>query len=146
SGSRQFHGSGFYFFRDESLDANTFRNNSLGLPRLPLQDHVAGFTFGGPLMPLRDTVFFLSYELSKTLDSALIDTLVPLEQSALYSLPRPTHPALRRLEEVDEPALAGEVAPFISSLNTPLKNTSITVRVDHQFSETHNASVVYQAG
>jgi hypothetical protein len=30
----------FYFFRDEALDANTFRNNSLGLPRLPLQEHV----------------------------------------------------------------------------------------------------------
>ncbi|HKS10496.1 MAG TPA: TonB-dependent receptor [Pyrinomonadaceae bacterium] len=146
SGSRQFHGAGFYYFRDESLNANTWRNNSLGLPRSPLQDHVAGFTFGGPLMPLRGTVFFLSYELSKTLDSALIDTLIPLEQSAFYPLPRPTHPALRRLEDVDEPALPAEVAPFISSVNTPVKNTSITARVDHQFSDTHNASIVYQAG
>ena len=156
SGSRQFHGAGFYYVRDESLDANTWRNNSLGLPRLPLQDHVAGFTFGGPLMILdgsllrlrraTNTVFFLSYEQSKTLDSALIDTLIPLEQSASYPLPRPTHPALRRLEDVDEPALAAEVAPFISSVNTPLTNTNITARVDHQFSDTHNASVVYQAG
>ena len=155
SGSRQFHGAGFYFFRDESLNANTWRNNSLGLPRLPLQDHVAGFTFGGPLMTLgkrlrlrraENTVFFVSYEQSKTLDSALIDTLVPLEQIRLYPLPQATHPALHRLEDVDEPALAAEVAPFISSLNTPLKNTSITARVDHQFSDTHNASVVYQAG
>src|SRR6185295_16924182 len=46
SGSKQFHGRGFYFFRDEALNANTFRNNSLGLPRLPLQDHVGGFTLG----------------------------------------------------------------------------------------------------
>ena len=49
SGSQQFHGRGFYFFRDEALDANTFRNNSLGVPRLPLQEHVTGFTLGGPL-------------------------------------------------------------------------------------------------
>lgn len=156
SGSRQFHGSGFYFFRDESLNANTFRNNSLGLPRLPLQDHVAGFTLGGPLVTLgkplvrlrkaENTVFFVSYEQSMTLDSALIDTLVPLEQIRVYPLPKPTHPALRRLEDVEAPALAAEVAPYISSLNTPLKNTSITARVDHQFSETHNSSVVYQAG
>jgi hypothetical protein len=114
-----------------------------------LQDHVAGFTFGGPLFPrrqLKNAVFFLSYELNKTLDSALIDTLVPFEQIRVYPLPSPTHPAQRRLEEVDPPALAAEVAPFISSLSTPLKNTSITVRVDHQFSDTHNASIVYQAG
>lgn len=149
SGSRQFHGSGFYFFRDEALNANTFRNNSVGLARLPLQDHVAGFTFGGPLLPQlkqKNTVFFVSYELNKTLDSALIDTLVPVEQIRVYPLPHPTHPALRRLEEADAPALAAEVAPFVASLSTPLKNTSVTARVDHQFSETHNASIVYQAG
>ena len=50
SGSKQFHGRGFYFFRDEALNANTFRNNSLGVPRLPLQEHVGGFTLGGPLV------------------------------------------------------------------------------------------------
>src|ERR1051326_1094534 len=60
SGSKRFHGRGFYFFRDEALNANTFRNNSLGIPRLPFQEHVAGFTFSGPA--LKETVFFVSYE------------------------------------------------------------------------------------
>jgi hypothetical protein len=146
SGSRDFHGSGFYFFRDESLDANSFYNNSRGLARLPLQEHVAGFTFGGPLPPLRNTVFFFSYEFRKTLDSALIDTLVPVARNDVYPLPAPTNVDQRRLEDVEPPLRAAEVAPFISSLSTPLKNTSITARVDHQFSETHNGSVVYQAG
>src|SRR4026207_2024079 len=58
SGSKQFHGRGFYFFKDESLNANTFRNNSLGIPRLPLQEHVSGFTLGGPVV--KETVFFVS--------------------------------------------------------------------------------------
>src|SRR5215813_12086740 len=49
SGSNEFHGRAFYFFRDEALNANTFRNNSLGISRLPLQEHVGGFTFGGPV-------------------------------------------------------------------------------------------------
>jgi hypothetical protein len=40
--SKQFHWRGFYFFQDESLNANSFNNNSRGLPRLPLQDHVGG--------------------------------------------------------------------------------------------------------
>jgi Carboxypeptidase regulatory-like domain/TonB dependent receptor len=190
SGSHQFHGSGFYFFRDESLNANTYRNNSLGLARLPLQDHVAGFTFSGPFITLgrplatdsslatssrplvmsnsqlvmsdsplgnldsprrrfrthKNTVFFVSYELSKTLDSALVDTLVPVAQNERYPLPAPTNLDARRLEHAAAPTLSADVAPFVSSLSTPLKNTSIIARVDHQFSDTHNASVVYQAG
>src|SRR6185503_13451165 len=149
SGSQQFHVSGFYFFKDEALNANTFHNNALGLKRLPLQDHTGGFTVGGPVLRQREqnrSVFFVSYESNKTLDSALIDTLVTLGQIRVYPLPQPTHPALRRLEEVNAPALAAEVAPFISPVSTPFKNTSITARVDHQFTETHNASLVYQSG
>jgi hypothetical protein len=127
-----------------SGNANTFRNNSLGLPRLPLQDHAGGFTLGGPI--LNETVFFVSYELNKVLDSALIDTLVPVKQSRLFPLPSPTQLSRTRLEDADDPTLAAEVAPFISSISTPLKNTSITARVDHQFGLMHNAAIVYQAG
>lgn len=144
SGSQQFRGSAFHFFRDEALNANTFRNNSLGLARLPLQEHVAGFTIGGPLRT--PTVFFASYEVSKVLDSALIDTLVPLAQNPLFPLPRPTNPELARLEDVGPPALAADVAPFVSSVSTPIKNTSVIARVDHPFNSVHNVSVVYQAG
>jgi outer membrane receptor protein involved in Fe transport len=116
SGSKEFQGRGYYFFRDEALDANTFRNNSLGLPRLPLQEHVVGFTFGGPVKRMKETVFFTSYELTKVLDSALIDTLVPVKQSTLFSLPAPTRLERLRLEDANAPALAAEVAPFVSSI------------------------------
>jgi hypothetical protein len=144
SGSQQFRGSAFYFFRDEALNANTFRNNSLGLARLPLQEHVAGITFGGPIK--NQSVFFTSYEFSKVLDSALIDTLVPVQQNALFPLPRPTNPERARLEDVNSPALAAAVAPFITPVNTPLKNESLIARVDHPFSAVHNVSAVYQGG
>ena len=146
SGSKEFHGRAFYFFRDEALDANTFRNNSLGLPRLPLQEHVTGFTFGGPVKGLKETVFFTSYDLTRVLDSTLIDTLVPVSQSALFSLPAPTRLDRVRLEDANAPALSAEVAPFVSSISTPTRNKSITARVDHQFSPMHNAAFVYQAG
>src|SRR4030095_11387748 len=139
SGSKEFHGRAFYYFRDEALDANSFRNNSLGLPRLPLQEHVAGFTFGGPLKGLKETVFFMSYELTRVLDSALVDTLVPVKQSSLFSLPAPTRLERLRLEDANAPALAAEVAPFVSSISTPTRNTSITARVDRQFAQTHTA-------
>jgi hypothetical protein len=144
SGTQQFRGSAFHFFRDESLNANTFRNNSLGLARLPLQEHVSGFTFGGPLR--NATVFFGSLETSRVLDSSLIDTLVPLAPNPLFPLPRPTNPERARLEDAGSAALAAEVAPFVSPVSTPIKNTSFMTRVDHPFSAVHNMSVVYQGG
>jgi len=151
SGSREFHGSGVYHFRDEALNANSFRNNSLGLSRLPLQEHVVGFTFGGPariprLSQTNESVFFASFERSTVLDSALIDTLVPVQQNPLFPLPMPTRVERARVEDVNEPALAAEVAPFIEPVSTPLKNTSFIARVDHPFSAMHNASFVYQGG
>lgn len=144
SGSREFHGSGLYFFRDEALNANTFRNNSLGLSRLPLQEHVVGFTFSGPIK--NQSVFFVSYEINKVLDSALVDTLVPVQQNPLFPLPHPTHPESARLEDVSSPAFAAEIAPFVASVSTPLRNTSFITRVDHPFNAVHNVSLVYQAG
>ena len=111
---------------------------------MPLQEHDGGFTLGGPLY--KETVFFVSYERDHVLDSALIDTLVPVQRSHLFPLPAPTHPNAARLEDTDEPELAAEVAPFIAPISTPLKNTNITARVDHQFGPMHNAAIVYQAG
>lgn len=146
SGSKDLHARAFYFFRDEALNANSFRNNLLGLPRLPLQEHVAGFTLSGPTGLTNSALFFVTYETSKTLDSSLIDTLVPVRQSDRFPLPTPTLPAARRLEDARSPALAAEVAPFVSGVSTPLKNKNFTGRVDLQFSEIHNGSVVYLGG
>src|SRR6201988_1419987 len=110
SGSSDFHGRAFYFFRDEALNANTFRNNSLGIPRLPLQEHVAGFTFSGPLKPLsnerRPVTFFVALENTRVIDSSLIDSLVPVEQNKVFPLPQPTTLVGRRLEDSSPPALA----------------------------------------
>jgi hypothetical protein len=92
-------------------------------------------------------VFFASYEVSKLLDSALIDTLVPLEQKPLFPLPSPTTSRTsRRLEDVNAPALAAKSRRSSHAVSTPYENTSLIGRVDHPLSETHNVSVVIKAG
>ncbi len=152
SGSKQLRGRAFYFFKDESLNANTFQNNSLGLKRLPLQEHDPGFTLSGPVIIPKiynrrnRTFFFSAYEFDKILDTALIDTLVPVNQSPLFRLPAPTNLTGRRTENASLPALNTDIAPFISSVSTPQRNNIFTTRVDHKFSETHNAAFVYQLG
>jgi hypothetical protein len=144
SGSKTLSGSGFYFFRDESLNANTFKNNSLGLSRLPLQEHVGGFTLGGPIPA--NSLLFAALESTRVLDSALVDTLVPVETNPVFKLPAPTNLNLRRSESVSEPAIAADVAPFIDRVSTPVRTTNLTMRLDHQFNELHNIAIVYQGG
>jgi hypothetical protein len=152
SGSNKFHGRAFYFFRDEALDANTWKNNSLGLPRLPLQEHDPGFTFSGPLVIPKlyngrnRTFFFSAYEFDEVLDSTLIDTLVPVLQNPLFPLPAPTNLSNQRTENASAPALNAAVAPFISAINTPGRNHVFTTRIDHKFTETHNGQILYQLG
>ncbi len=155
-GSNRFHGRAYYFFRDESLDANTWKNNSLGAGRLPLQEHDPGFTFSGPLVVPkiyrgRDrTFFFTSYEYDTFLDSTLIDALIPVDQNSLFPLPAPTNVSARRDETIPSgsPALKAinGIAPFRSFVNTPQRNHIFTARVDHKFSDLHNGSFLLQLG
>ncbi len=150
-GAKNFRGRAFYFFRDESLNANTFRNNMLGVAKLPLQEHNPGFTFSGPvILPVNGndsaTFFFTSYELTKLLNSALIDTLVPVEQSAAIALPSPTDLSRRRLEDATTPARSAEIAPYISSISTPVINHVFSTRIDRLFSQSHNGVFTYEMG
>jgi Carboxypeptidase regulatory-like domain/TonB dependent receptor/TonB-dependent Receptor Plug Domain len=153
-GSTKFHGRGFFFFRDEALNANTFNNNLRGQKRLALQEIDPGFTLSGPVIIPKiyngqsRTFFFTAYEDDVFLDSALIDTVVPVDQNPRYPLPGPTHPLNRRAENAASPALnAGNgIGPFISSVSTPQRNHIFTTRADHKFSEVHNASILYQLG
>lgn len=49
SGSRDFHGTGYYYKRNEGLNANNFFNNVAGLPRERYRYDLFGYTIGGPL-------------------------------------------------------------------------------------------------
>ena len=152
SGSNGLRGRLSYFFADESLNANTWNNNRRGLKRLPLQEHRPSFSLGGPLrLPTYDgrgrTFFFFAWERQHVLDSTLIDVLVPVEQNPSFSLPRPTTLAGRRFEpEATPPKAPAELAPFVEGVSTPLRSTSLTARLDHEYSKAHNGAFLFQLG
>src|SRR5712692_9032597 len=151
-GSNKFRGRGYYFFRDESLNANTWKNNSLGLKRLPLQEQDPGFTLSGPIVIPKifnghdRTFFFTAYEYDRLLDSTSINTLVPVQQNPLFALPVPTALSGQRLENASSPALNTMVAPFINGIGTPQRVHIFTTRVDHKFTDLRNGSFVLQLG
>ena len=147
-GSNQYHGRFSYFFRNDIFNANTSNNQARGLARLPLEEHNPGFTLSGPLrLPRYDgserTFFFTSYEFDTLLDSATIDTLVPIQENPRFPLPGPT---VTEPNAIGPLRLAEGIAPYIDTINTPSKNHIFTTRVDHRFSDAHNGSVLYQLG
>jgi len=61
SGTNEFHGTAFEFYRDKGLNANTFTNNRSGAKKSPYHFNQFGGTLGGPIK--RDTLFFFgSYD------------------------------------------------------------------------------------
>jgi hypothetical protein len=153
-GTSHFRGRAFYFFRDEALDANSWKNKSVGIKRLPLQEHTPGFTLSGPILipylyPRNGrSFFFTSYEYDTFLESTLLDTLVPVDQNPYFPLPAPTRLAAKRAENSASPALpaVNGVAPFVSSVSTPQRNHIFTARVDHKWIDRYDGSFLLQFG
>jgi hypothetical protein len=60
SGTNAFHGEGFEFYREQSLDARNFFNKE-PQPQSPFKRHQFGANLGGPILKNK-TFFFFSYE------------------------------------------------------------------------------------
>ena len=60
-GSNEFHGSLYEYHQNAALNANSWTNNRLGLPRPPLIDNRFGGSVGGPMWKNR-AFFFFNYE------------------------------------------------------------------------------------
>jgi hypothetical protein len=68
SGTNQYHGAAYGYFRNEALDANNYFNNVLGKPRSEDRYNLFGGKLGGPLIIPKlysgrnKTFFFMNYE------------------------------------------------------------------------------------
>ncbi len=83
SGTEEFHGNVYEFFRNEVLNANNFFFNATGTPRPILRRNQFGGTLGGPIaIPgiydgrRRGTFFFISYQGSRERNGASLQSSV----------------------------------------------------------------------
>ncbi len=76
SGSNSLRGSGYYYFRDERFDANTFFANRSGLPKPTNNQNQFGGSLGGPLRTGR-AFFFADYEGTRITRGVLRTGVVP---------------------------------------------------------------------
>jgi hypothetical protein len=77
SGTNNWHGSLFEFFRNNAIDAANFFANSTGLPGSPLQYNQFGGSVGAPIRRNK-TFFFADYQGTITHNSATEVTSVPV--------------------------------------------------------------------
>ncbi|MDW5267705.1 MULTISPECIES: TonB-dependent receptor [Acidobacteriaceae] len=94
AGNSSLHGGGYYFFRNEALNANNFFNKRDGTPRPRYRYNFPGYYIGGPvyiphLFPRKDKLFFFFSQefLPVTAPNGLVRGTVPtaLERSGDFS-------------------------------------------------------------
>jgi len=130
SGSNQYHGSVFDYFRNEALDANDWFSNFYGFPRPAHRQNDFGGNFGGPILKNR-TFFFFSYEGLRLLLPQPFETSVPsvgarqaatgAVQQLLNAFPLPNGPE-------DPATMSALLRGNISSLTS---SDNISLRIDH---------------
>lgn len=76
SGTNQFKGSAFEFYRNDALDSNDYFAKRAGLDKAPLDYHQFGGTLGGPIAKDR-TFFFASYQGTRSTSSLTTITTLP---------------------------------------------------------------------
>ncbi len=77
-GTNQFRGSAYEFFRDEAFNANTWDNNRASRPKGQFNQHIAGFTIGGPVVRSK-TFFFGDYQATRTERALSLTATVPTD-------------------------------------------------------------------
>lgn len=98
SGAREFHGSGYDFYRNETLNANDFFANRTGTARQPYRYRITGYSLGGPIYipktfntAKNKLFFFWSQEFTgfkQNYGAMFVNTPTALERSGDFSQSR----------------------------------------------------------
>jgi hypothetical protein len=86
SGTNQFHGAAWEFFRNDKFDAPDYFEDAGGIPKGELRQNQFGFAVGGPV--IRDKIFFFGdYEGFRRVQGTILTGSVPtaLERSSGYT-------------------------------------------------------------
>ena len=162
SGTNDFHGTGFEFFRNNALDARNYFNE-VGSPQNPFHNNQFGGAIGGPIR--RDkTFFFIDYEAMREKGAEASTACVPTTQdiaTAAANNGGVINPVIANLLAKNPwptPNLGGSclsdgsdgqppVSPNIS-LATPFSNRvdSAIVKIDHNFNSNNLLTGRYYIG
>lgn len=75
SATNQVHGDAYEYFQDTPLNANTWQNNRVGLPRLPWHMNFYGVTAGAPIKRNKMFIFFSWQEIKQVQPDPFTDSV-----------------------------------------------------------------------
>src|SRR5712692_9699515 len=134
SGTSEFHGAGYLFFRNEALNSNEFFANAQKTPKPKIRMFQPGFEMGGPIKKNK-TFLFGSYQLNRidftqpidqTFGIPIVYTREALSGIFRYFVPDPANPLVIAGQTIlrNSPLL---VDPSTGALNVPLCPTLTSI-------------------
>jgi carboxypeptidase family protein/TonB-dependent receptor-like protein len=136
SGTNQFHGTLFDYFRNDALDANDWFADRDGLQKPEERQNDFGGTLSGPIIKGK-TFFFFSYEGLRLRLPQIGETTVP-DTNARQTANGATQPYLNAFP-LPSPDLPDDLANGIGEFNASFSNTSTldaySIRLDHKLND-----------
>lgn len=146
SGTNEFHGGLFEFFRNDDLNASNYFTNALHGIKPVLRYNQFGGSAGGPIKRNK-TFFFYSFERLDEINPAAVTAVVPtVAQKAAILDPI----AVNLAAFYPTPTVPGVTGAtnFVGNVLNSTKDDTDFVRIDHVFSESDrlSAHVIYYSG
>jgi hypothetical protein len=133
SGTNQFHGSAFEYFRNNAMDARNFFND-VGTPQAQFRFNDFGGNIGGPIQKNK-TFFFFNYEGSRQRIGITGSGTVP--SALLRSEVLATSPQLAPIVDMFPLGTSTTSDPLVDNFNTTsvsrVREDTSSIRIDHTF-------------
>jgi hypothetical protein len=131
SGTNDFHGTLFDYFRNDVLDANDWFNgytNNPALPKAKDRQNDFGGVFGGPIVKDK-TFFFFSYEGLRLRQPSTQESVVP-DNTSRQQAPASILPFLNAYPVANGAELGARLAQFNASYSNPSSLDAYSIRAD----------------
>ncbi|MGC1781785.1 MAG: TonB-dependent receptor [Acidobacteriaceae bacterium] len=145
SGTNQFHGTAFEYFRNSVLDASNWFNGFLSLPKGVERQNDFGGVLGGPIY--RDKAFFFfSYEGARLAQPSPQETLTP-DAASRRLVPTQIQPLLNAYPLPNVPETPDQIVSGIAQFNATAANNSTlnatSLRLDDNLTKTWSVFARY---
>jgi len=129
SGTNEFHGTAFEYFRNDKLDANDWFANANGFARPELRQNDFGGVLGGPIR--NDKLFFFgAYEGLRVRQPQVANTYEPDAVSRKSTAPA-VQPLLNAFPRPNGPEFGNGTAAFTAAYSDPSSSDSGSGRIDY---------------
>jgi hypothetical protein len=129
SGGNRFHGVGYFYLKNDALNANGFQENLQGLRRTPDKESQPGFLVGGPV--LKDRLFFTSaYEYFRSRSQQAPFTFLFPSPKFVSSFTAPGSLARQLLTQFPTPAVTTGTGLTTQTTLTPPVSLNRTLAIE----------------